>query len=323
MPGYTAAMFQRVSFPASGLVLFLLLLIPCSAAAEEIRVTLLGTGGPVPVMNRFGPSTLVEAGGKKFLFDAGRGATQRLAQVKVPWQDVDGIFLTHLHSDHIVGFTDLWLTGWLVGPGRDRPLQVWGPRGTKKMMELLEQAFEADIRIRLYDDRANPEGVVLLAEDIGESVVYDQGGVKVTAFEVDHRPVKPAFGYRVDFGGRSVVLSGDTRVSENLSRYAQGVDLLIHEVISPAAFARSGAPPERVRGVVAHHTTAEQAGEIFARAKPRLAVFSHIVPPAATEEDLFPPARQAYAGPLELGEDLMVVEIGERIEVHRPVPATP
>ncbi len=111
-----------------------------TGSAQDIKVTLLGTGTPVPAMNRFGPSILVEAGGQTFLFDAGRGAMQRLAQLRVRWQDVDGLFLTHLHSDHVVGFPDLWLTGWLVGSGRDRPLLVRGPRGTKRMMSHLEQA---------------------------------------------------------------------------------------------------------------------------------------------------------------------------------------
>lgn len=300
-----------------GGVLLLMLLVPVTARGQEIQVTLLGTGSPGPVLNRFGPSTLVEAGGQKFLFDAGRGALQRLAQIQVRWQDVDGVFLTHLHSDHLVGFPDLWLTGWLLAGARDRPLNVWGPRGTKKMMALLEQAYEYDIRIRLYDDRAAPDGVVLLAEDIGEGTVFEKAGVKVTAFEVDHRPVKPAFGYRVDYGGRSVVLSGDTRLSENLIRYAQGVDLLIHEVAAPEAFRRAGGSPERAQSVIAHHTTPEQAGDVFSRVKPRLAVYSHIVPPSATEQDLIPPTRKTYSGPLELGEDLMVIEIGEKIEVRR------
>ena len=216
----------------TGIVLVLMALAPAFAAGQEIKVTLLGTGAPPPVMHRFGPSILVEAGGQKFLIDAGRGALQRLGQLRVRWQDVDGVFLTHLHSDHVVGFPDLWLTGWLVGPGRDRPLHVRGPRGTKKMMLHLEQAYEFDIRIRLYDDRAAPEGIVVLAEDISEGVVFEKGGVKITAFEVDHKPIKPAFGYRVDYGGRSVVLSGDTRVSQNLIRHAQGVDVLVHEVVS-------------------------------------------------------------------------------------------
>ena len=111
-------------------------LAPSPIRAQDITVTLLGTGSPPPVMNRFGPSILVEAGGQKFLFDAGRGALQRLNQIKVRWQDISGVFFTHLHSDHVVGLPDLWLTGWLT-PGRNVPLNVWGPRGTKNMMSHL------------------------------------------------------------------------------------------------------------------------------------------------------------------------------------------
>ena len=152
----------------------------------------------------------------------------------------------------------------------------------------------------------------------GEGVVLEKDGLKITAFAVDHGPVEPAFGYRVDYGGGSVVLSGDTRVSENLVRHAQGVDLLVHEVASPETFQRAGIPPGRARTVLEHHVTPEQAGEVFARTKPRLAVYSHIVLPIATEQDLIPPTRKTYSGPLEVGEDLMVIEVGETIEVRRP-----
>jgi len=306
-----------------GVISCMIIFVPGVAHAQAIKVTLLGTGCPPAVMNRFGPSTLVEAGGSKFVFDAGRGALQRLTQLRVRWQDIDGVWLTHLHSDHVVGFPDLWLTGWLVGPGRDRALNVWGPRGTAKMMSHLEQAYEFDIRIRLYDDRPAPEGVVIVAEDIKEGVVFDKGGVKITAFEVDHKPVTPAFGYRIDHGGRSVVLSGDTRVSENLIRHAQNVDLLIHEVAVPETFQRAGARPERAKSVVEHHVTPEQAGEVFARTKPKLAVYSHIVLPGATEQDLIPATRKTYSGPLEVGEDLMVFEVGEKIEVRKPARQSP
>lgn len=294
-----------------------------SAQEKRIKVTLLGTGCPPPVMNRFGPSTLVEAGDQKLLFDAGRGALQRLTQLKVRWQDVQGVFLTHLHSDHVVGFPDLWLTGWLIAPGRKVPLQVWGPRGTRKMMYHLKQAYEYDIRIRLANDRPPPAGVVLLARDIREGVVYNRGGVKVTAFEVNHAPVKPAFGYRIDYAGRSVVLSGDTRVSENLIRYAQGVEVLIHEVFAPETLRPLGLPQERAKNIIAYHTTPEQAGELFARTKPKLAVYSHICLPNATNQDLLPLTRKTYAGRLELGEDLMVIEVGEQVEVRKSALPSP
>jgi ribonuclease Z len=288
---------------------------------QTIKVTLLGTGCPPPVMNRFGPSILIEAGDQKLIFDTGRGALLRLTQIKVSPKEIDGVFFTHLHSDHLVGFPDLWLTGWVNGR-RDKPVNVWGPKGTLKMISFLEQAFEYDIKIRLYDDRAAPEGVIIEARDISEGVVYEKNGVKVTAFEVDHQPIKPAFGYRIDYGGRSVVLSGDTRYSENLIKFAKGADLLIHEVVAPESLKRAAYTEERMKAIIDHHTTPEQAGELFSKVKPKLAVYSHIVLPSATEQDLIPPTRKTYSGALELGEDLMVIEVGEKVLVRRPPPAT-
>lgn len=307
----------------AGLLLLAATIAPVVAQGQQIRVTLLGTGCPPPAMNRFGPSTLVEAGEQKFIFDAGRGALQRLKELAVPWQSIQGVFLTHLHSDHVVGFPDLWLTGWLIVPGRNAPLHVWGPRGTTAMMSHLKQAFEFDINIRIQNDGASPEGVALLTEDISAGVVYEQRGVKVTAFEVDHAPVRPAFGYRIDYAGRSVVLSGDTRISENLIRHAQGVDVLVHEVFAPATLERAGVPPDRAKNILAFHVTPEQAGQVFARVKPKLAVYSHICMPSATEQDLLPATRKTYAGPLQLGEDLMSITVGESVEVHRPALSKP
>jgi len=267
-------------------------------------------------MDRFGPSILVEAGKEKLLFDCGRGATQRIEQHKVPFAEVDALFLTHLHSDHVVGIPDLWLTGWVRG--RKVPLRVWGPEGTKEMMSYLEQAYQFDIHIRRdVDEKLPSQGVVVVAKDIEQGVVYEHGGIKVTAFAVDHGLVKPALGYRIDFAGHSAVVSGDTRYSENLVRFSEGADVLIHEVIDPEAF-RAGnysSNPERAQKVIAHHTTAEQAGTIFSQVKPRLAVYSHIVPPNAQE--LVAQTRKTYSGPLEVGEDLMSIDIGDKVEVHR------
>ena len=192
-----------------------------SLTAQDIKVTLLGTGNPRPVMSRFGPSILVEAGKEKLLFDCGRGATQRLYQLKIPFTAITGLFLTHLHSDHTVGIPDLWLTGWVMG--RDTPLPVWGPKGTKAMMKHLQQAYAFDIHIRRDVDTKLPgAGAMVIANDVQEGVVYNKNGVKVTAFLVDHGEIKPALGYRIDYAGHSVTLSGDTRPSENLIASPRG-----------------------------------------------------------------------------------------------------
>jgi ribonuclease Z len=286
--------------------------------AQSITVTLLGTGGPPPSMERFGPSILVEAAGQRFVFDAGRGALQRLTQAGVRWQQVDALLFTHLHSDHTVGFPDLWLTGWLVNSGRTRPLRVFGPTGTQTFLSRLRHAFEFDVEVRGSDDRVARAGVEIVAADVSEGTVHDSAGVRITAFLVDHAPVAPAFGYRIDYAGRSVVLSGDTRASENLVRYSQGVDLLVHEVASPESFARAGVPPERAGSILAQHVTPEEAGRVFQRTRPRLAVYSHIIQPTSTEEDLLPPTRRVYEGPVEVGVDLMVIIVGDTIEVRRP-----
>jgi ribonuclease Z len=307
----------RISWITVALSLAMTAALATPSVAQDFKVTLLGTGNPRPVMSRFGPSILVEAGKDKLLFDCGRGATQRLYQLKIPFTAITGLFLTHLHSDHTVGIPDLWLTGWVVG--RDTPLPVQGPKGTNAMMKHLQQAYAFDIHIRRDVDTKLPAaGVMVIAKDIQEGVVYDKNGVKVTAFLVDHGEIKPAFGYRIDYAGHSVTLSGDTRPSENLIRFAQGTDVLIHEVIDVPAYTdlSKGDTSEQEEKIIEHHTTAEQAGTVFSKVKPRLAVYSHIVPPDVP--DVVPHTRRTYDGPLEVGEDLMSIEIGNAITVHRP-----
>jgi ribonuclease Z len=247
----------------------------CAQAAPDIRVTLLGTGTPVPLADRFGPSTLVEAGLEKLLFDCGRGCTIRLMQKNVPLRDVK-LFLTHLHSDHLNGIPDLWLTGWLGPPWGQRktPLVMIGPVGTKNMAEHLEQAFTPDILIRMADEKLPRDGIRFDAKDLTAGVVYEANGVKVTAFEVDHGDeIKPCYGYRIDYRGRSVVLSGDTRYNQNVIKYGTGADLLIHEVSMAKP---EVAETEAAKRILAHHTSPQDAGRVFSAAKPRLAVYAHI-----------------------------------------------
>ena len=285
-------------------------------STDLFRVTLLGTGAPPPVLNRFGPSTLVEVGNQKFLFDAGRGALQRLFQLNIPFGEITGMFLTHHHSDHLVGFTDLWLTGWIGRPWGKRtvPLKLWGPKGTDQMAEHLPLAFATDIRVRSHSYPV--EGVKLDSTEIEEGAVYESRGVTITAFEVDHGGEQlDAFGYRIDYNGRSAVLSGDTTFNENLISHSQGVDLLVHEVTHGMGDGADRANLERIRR---NHTIPEDAGLVFARTKPKLAVYTHILLfGEATSDDLIPATRPTYDGPLMVGEDLMQFHIGEDVRASQ------
>jgi ribonuclease Z len=282
--------------------------------APVMKVTLLGTGTPPPIMERFGPSILVQAGSETLLFDAGRGCLQRLRQINVSYAKITALFLTHLHSDHIVGLSDLWLTGWLVSE-RTIPLNVFGPTGTDEMITYLQKAFSYDIDMRIEDDkRLKKEGSKLLAKEIEQGVVYEKNGVKVIAFKVDHGIVKPAFGYRIEYNGHSIVLSGDTRYSENLIEYARGTDLLIHEVvIAPDTLSKS----DPNYHIVALHTTPEQAAKVFNEVKPKLAAYSHIAKLYGnTEQEILKRTKADYSGPLVMGEDLMSFSISDTITVN-------
>jgi len=309
-----------------GVVLLFFIVLACSVQAQSpIKVTLLGTGAPVPSIERFGPSILVEAGGQRLLFDCGRGASQRLWQLKIPLGQIDAVFITHLHSDHVVGIPDLWLTGWIpaVYGRRARPFQVFGPDGTKDMMQNLVKAFSWDINTRSKEKNKVDSGALVLATDIREGFHWETNGVKVTPFTVRHADfIDSALGYRVDYAGYSVILSGDTRYSENLVRYATGADVVIHEVAAAQIDPTRNTP--LVKQILGFHTLPEDAGKIFAQVKPKLAVYSHIVlltsdpsiaPPSVN--DLITRTQKIYDGRLQVGEDLMSIEIGEKVNVTR------
>jgi ribonuclease Z len=290
----------------------------------DFKVTLLGTGVPTPSPDRFGPSTLIEAGDQKLLIDAGRGATIRLRQLGVPLGSIDALLLTHYHSDHTTGIPDLWLTGWLESHfgRRKKPFRVIGPPGAKKLMFHLEQAYALDIKIRMEDEKLSPEGVAVVVEEFAiDGLVYQSNGLRVIAFEVDHGDaIKPAYGYRIEYNGRVVTISGDTRYSENVVKYGAGVDLLIHEVaiVRPDLISQP-----HIQRIMAHHTTAYEAGVVFSRTQPKLAAYTHLVflasfsVPAASLENLVSETRRTYAGPLALGEDLMCFEVNEAVSVRR------
>ena len=287
---------------------------------SDFRVTLLGTGVPIPRPDRFGPSTLIEAGDHTVLIDAGRGATMRLFQIGVPIGRIDALLLTHFHSDHTVGIPDLWLTGWLSAyfGSRRRPFNVIGPVGTAKLMHHLEAAYEQDVEIRVEDEKLAREHAAIAVKEFAEDgVVYQAGDLSVIAFTVDHGDaIKPAYGYRIEYRGRVAVISGDTRYNANVIRYGAHADLLVHEVAM--------APPEllgqaNIQRIINHHTSPQEAGRVFVQTQPKLAAFTHLVMLASdtvaapTVDDLIAATRETYTGPLEVGEDLMSFEIGETI----------
>ena len=293
-----------------------------NVAPGNFRVTLLGTGSPELSDTRFGPSILVEAGDQNLVFDVGRGAAQRLERLGVSLDRINAIFLTHLHSDHVVGLPDLWLSGWILSR-RTVPWELVGPVGTAAMASHLAQAFAFDIDVRVRDGGRDIAGSRLAARDVGPGVVYERNGVKVTAFLVDHGMVAPAFGYRIEYGGRTVVLSGDTRFSPELIAVARGADLLVHEVVLAPVDVSPSAPYYRA---FAHHTTPEQAADVFSRARPTLAVYSHIVIFVGSEEaEIMSRTRRGYTGPRLLGRDLLSVAVGDTVATprSRPAPVAP
>jgi ribonuclease Z len=295
-------------------------------SGADFKVILLGTaGGPTLGPERLGISTLVVAGSEQLLVDAGRGLTFALARLSIPASTVTKVFLTHLHSDHIVSIPELYLFPW-ASQGRKTPLQIWGPTGTRAMTAKLQDAFAFDIHVRRdLDEKFSPDGIRIVATDVGEGIVYEASGVKVTAFLVDHGPVKPALGYRVDFGGHSVVFSGDTKPTDNLVKFARGADVLIHELgRSKTDPALAGPPDEplpggtgftrgQARTIAEHHTDAAEAARVFQRINPKLVVFSHA---NASPAETLATVRRGYGGRVEFGSDLMTIDIGREITIR-------
>lgn len=281
-----------------------------------IRVTLLGTGSPEPSVDRFGPATLIEVGEEKLLFDVGRGATIRLKQANVSLENMT-VFLTHLHSDHINGLGDLWASGYMAPVFRENPLEIFGPTGIVELTGGLKNAFQPDIDIRSTEmsKRGHPfhiSGADFNPTEVtSDGVIYNKGGVIVTAIRVIHAENK-AFGYRVDYNGRSVVISGDTKFSENLMNKSKGADLIIHEVI--CANNKQMDNP-LIKDVVEGHTTPEEAGTLFSEVKPKMAAYTHIILIGVSEEDLVTKTRKTYSGPLVIGFDLLTLEIDEEVTI--------
>ena len=275
----------------------------------QASVVMLGTGTPNPDPERSGPAVAVVVNGSAYLVDAGPGLVRRAASAAQRY-DLDAlrarnlgiVFLTHLHSDHTAGLPDLIHTGWVAE--RERPLQVYGPPGTRDMAKHLTKAWQEDIEVRTEGDQPHTrDGWKVEAHEIRPGVVYQDSNVVVRAFAVPHSNWKHAFGYRFETKDRVIVVSGDTRPSDAVVEACHGCDLLIHEVYSAERHATRS--PEWQRYHAESHTSTRELAALAGRAKPRLLVLYHQLYWGATDDDLLREIRAAgYSGTVISGRDL-------------------
>ena len=290
------------------------LLLHASAAAAQDQpppgafVVVLGTGTPNADPDRSGPSVAVVVNGTAYLVDAGPGLVRRAAAAEragvaaLAPKRLERVFITHLHSDHTVGLPDLMFTPWTLE--RTVPLAVYGPRGIARMTEHLQAAYTEDVRNRIDGaEPANTTGWAVQAHEVDSGVVYRDSNVVVTAFAVPHGDWRYSLGYRFDGGGRSIVVSGDTRASDAVVRACSGCDVLVHEVFSAERF--KAREPEWQRYHAAAHTSTTELATLAARAKPKLLVLYHQLYWGTDDDGLLREIRAAgYQGPVVSAKDL-------------------
>jgi ribonuclease BN (tRNA processing enzyme) len=280
---------------------------PPSPVESKTRVVLLGTGTPNADPDRSGPSVAIVVNDTPYIIDFGPGVVRRAAAAHK--KGVSGLavsklktaFVTHLHSDHTAGFADLIFTPWVLE--RKEPLEVYGPKGIRRMAEHISKAYEADIDIRLNGlEPSNKTGYRVIAREIKPGVVYKDSNVTVRAFSVNHGSWKEAYGYRFETPDRTIVISGDCTPSPSIIENCDGCDVLIHEVYSQAGFDRR--PPEWQRYHSNFHTSTRELAELAVKARPGLLLLYHQLYWGATDDDLVNEIKQRYGGKVVSGRDL-------------------
>jgi ribonuclease Z len=297
--------------------------------ADGLHVFVCGSGSPMPDADRAGPCLGVLAGSRAFVFDVGSGSIRKLARMGFPVGRTERVFLTHLHSDHIDGMGELLLQAW-VGAARTQPLPVSGPVGTSRVVAGFNEVYAIDSTYRIAHHGA---GIVPASGfgGAGEEFVMPVGAsslslvneadLKITAFSVDHKPVAPAFGYRIDYKGRSIAISGDTVYSENLITSARGVDVLFHEALQPR-MVETMAQSAQARGqknltkvlsdIKDYHASPEEAAKAAQASMAQELVLYHTVPPLPNRL-LYPAflgeAKKAFSGKIVIAEDGLMVSL--------------
>ena len=282
-----------------------------------MRVIFLGTGTPRLNIERFSQSMLVEYGNEKLLFDVGRGSAIRMAQANISIQEVDKVFLTHLHSDHTLGMADLIMTGWVYQ--RNKPLQIYGPPGTQEFIYHIKKSFDEDIKIRTVPpENHNASGLKTEVTEITEGLIFEKGSLKVFAFKVNHGGgVKHAYGFKIKADGQTIVISGDTNFSENLVKHATDSDLLIHEIASAPQSVIEKNP--KVKGLMNYHTTPKEMIKILNLTKPRLTILTHILVLGGMEVETVLKTIHSSTGnkfKIEVAHDLMAVDVKDSFNIY-------
>ncbi|WP_299079311.1 MBL fold metallo-hydrolase [uncultured Paraglaciecola sp.] len=294
-----------------------------SSLPDGLHVYLCGAGSPMMDVKRSGPCTAVMAGNRVFIVDTGSSASKVLQQGRVPQANIEAVFLTHFHSDHIDGLGELIMQRWANG-AHTTPLAVIAPKGVEQVVAGFNQAYAQDDAYRIAHHTAKimpPTGSNAAAQgfelpESGQSKrVYEQDGLVVTAFKVEHEPVSPAVGYKFEYRGRSVVISGDTVKSTNIAKFAAGVDVLLHEALSKelvllinqrAKAAGRANIAKITHDILDYHASPVDAAQTAQQAKVGHLVLHHIVPPLpiSTLESIFVKGvSEAYSGDFTLGKD--------------------
>ncbi len=278
------------------------------AQTSRTKIVLLGTGTPITDPERSGPAVAIIVDDQPYLIDFGPGVVRRAAAAQRagamgPVSKLTRAFVTHLHSDHTVGYSDLIFTTWVMD--RKEPLEVYGPKGIKSMTKHVVAAYAEDIDMRVKGlEGADPKGAQVNAHEIKPGLIYQDKNVRVTAFRVRHGSWKEAYGFRFETPDRKIVISGDCAPSESVVENCNGCDVLIHEVYSEAGFKTR--PPKWQKYHSNFHTSSRELGELAARAKPGLLILYHQLFWGMTDESLMEEMSRYYKGKVLSGRDLQV-----------------
>ena len=293
---------------------FLLLLLMTPSLYGATKLIVLGAGTPNPDPNRAGSAYAVVVNETPYLIDFGPGVIRRAASLSPPWggkieamtvKNFEHAFLTHIHSDHSAGLADLLLTPWIMG--RDKKLNLYGPKGLEQMASSTLEAFEDDINYRIYGTQpSNKIGYKFNFYLLTEGLIYEDENVSVEAFTVPHGSFDDAYGFRFTTEDKVIVFSGDTGPSKTLEKFASGADILVHEVYSNAGFLKKTKDWQVYHQ--GHHTSTFEVGEIASRAKPKLLLLSHILFWGSTTDEILKETQSTYKGEIKIAEDLMIIK---------------